>query len=76
VAARRQIAVAQLAPDDLERYQQVRIQFGGVGIARLEGSHCSGCHMDLSPAELDMVKAAPEGDVSECPQCGRILVVR
>ena len=74
LTARRQSAVAQLAADELNRYQQVRKQFGGIGVARLEGSHCSGCHMDLSPAELDGVKATAAGEVSECPQCGRILV--
>ena len=74
LAARREIAVAQLSADELTRYQQVRAQFGGLGVARLEGSHCSGCHMDLSPAELDGVKSTPAGEVSECPQCGRILV--
>ena len=74
LVARREIAVAQLSADELTRYQQVRAQFGGLGVARLEGSHCSGCHMDLSPAELDGVKSTPAGEVSECPQCGRILV--
>lgn len=74
LAARRETAVAQLSADELTRYQQVRLQFHGLGVARLEGSHCSGCHMDLSPAELDGVKSAPAGEVSECPQCGRILV--
>ncbi len=74
LAARRESAVAQLSADELTRYQQVRKQFGGIGVARLEGSHCSGCHMDLSPAELDGVKSAAAGEVSECPQCGRILV--
>lgn len=74
LAGRREAAVAQLSADELTRYQQVRTQFGGIGVARLEGSHCSGCHMDLSPAELDGVKSTPAGEVSECPQCGRILV--
>ncbi|MCE9622183.1 MAG: hypothetical protein K8R99_07565 [Actinomycetia bacterium] len=73
LSARRESSVAQLTPDELNHYQQVRAQFGGVGVARLEGSHCSGCHMDLSPAELDGVKSAPAGEVPECPQCGRIL---
>jgi len=74
LTVRRETAVAQLSTDELTRYQQVRAQFHGLGVARLEGSHCSGCHMDLSPAELDGVKSAPAGEVSECPQCGRILV--
>jgi predicted nucleic acid-binding Zn-ribbon protein len=74
LTSRRDSAAAQLSADDLSHYTQVRKQFGGVGVARLEGSHCSGCHMDLSPAELDNVKSAPVGEASECPQCGRVLV--
>ncbi|CAN5527418.1 zinc ribbon domain-containing protein [soil metagenome] len=74
LATRREAAVGQLAADELSHYEQVRHQFGGVGVARLEGSHCSGCHMDLSPAELDSIKSAGAGEASECPQCGRMLV--
>ena len=70
----RQAAVAVLGADGSGLYERVRKQFGGVGVARLEGSHCSGCHMDLSPRELDVVKAVPVDDLSECPQCGRIIV--
>lgn len=73
--ARREPAAAALAAEELDRYRRMRQQFGGVGVARLEGSHCSGCHMDLSPAELDTVRAIVPGDVSECPQCGRLLVL-
>jgi hypothetical protein len=71
---RRDALVATFEAADLARYEHVRKQFHGVGVAHLEGSHCSGCHMDLSPAELDQVKATPVGALSECPQCGRILV--
>ncbi|MGB8857761.1 MAG: C4-type zinc ribbon domain-containing protein, partial [Ilumatobacteraceae bacterium] len=63
-----------LGADGSALYERVRKQFGGVGVARLEGSHCSGCHMDLSPRELDIVKAVPADTLAECPQCGRIMV--
>lgn len=72
-AERDALAVA-LSPADRATYDHARKQFGGVGVAQLQHSHCSGCHMDLSPAELDLVKAAPAGEPSECPQCGRILI--
>lgn len=71
---RRDAAVAGLGADSTALYERVRKQFGGVGVARLEGSHCSGCHMDLSPRELDIVKAVPADALAECPQCGRIMV--
>ena len=63
-----------LGAENSALYERVRKQFGGVGVARLEGSHCSGCHMDLSPRELDIVKAVPADTLAECPQCGRIIV--
>ncbi len=66
--------VEALGPESSALYERVRKQFGGVGVARLEGSHCSGCHMDLSPRELDIVKAVPADTLAECPQCGRIIV--
>ncbi len=74
LAARRSAVVGAFPADQLATYDHVRKQFGGVGVAHLEGSHCSGCHMDLSPAELDQVKSVPVGELGECPQCGRILV--
>jgi hypothetical protein len=66
--------VQGLGADSTALYERVRKQFGGVAVARLEGSHCSGCHMDLSPRELDIVKAVPADTLAECPQCGRIMV--
>lgn len=74
LTARRAQRLVGFAPDQLAAYDHVRKQFGGVGVAHLEGSHCGGCHMDLSPAELDIVKRVPVGELGECPQCGRILV--
>jgi hypothetical protein len=71
---RRAETVEGLGADSTALYERVRKQFGGVAVARLEKSHCSGCHMDLSPRELDLVKAVPADVLAECPQCGRILV--
>lgn len=71
---RRATVVQGLGAESNALYERVRKQFGGVGVARLEGSHCSGCHMDLSPRELDIVKAVPVDTLAECPQCGRIIV--
>lgn len=66
--------VASMPPEHVATYERVRAQFHGVGVTRLVGTHCSGCHMDLSPAELDVVKAVPAGEQAECPQCGRIMI--
>ena len=62
---------------DARQYDEMRPQFGGVAAAGLEGARCQGCHLDLSAGELDVVRAAAAGSagVTECPNCGRLLVV-
>ena len=73
--AKRADAVAALSADELAFYDQLRTRHGGVGIVHLEGGHrCSGCHLDLTPAEVDEVKSAPAGELPECPHCGRLIV--
>lgn len=73
--AKRVEAVAALSADDLATYDQLRQRFGGIGIVHLEGGHrCSGCHIDLSASEVDVVKATPAGELAECPHCGRLVV--
>lgn len=58
----------------LKRYDQMRTTHL-VAAAPLSGSRCDGCHLDLSAAELDTVKKMLAKDgVTECPQCGRLLV--
>ena len=72
--ARRPVAAAELSAAEIAAYDRARQHFDGVAVARLEGHRCHGCHMDLSPAEMDTVRAVPEGSMPECPQCGRYLV--
>ncbi|MGB0737154.1 MAG: zinc ribbon domain-containing protein [Ilumatobacteraceae bacterium] len=57
----------------LSRYDRVRAKVG-VAAARLAGSKCEGCHLDLSAAEVDEVRRASDDSFPECPQCGRLLV--
>ena len=49
-------------------------RFGGVAVARLDGARCTGCHLDLSTAELATARATPAGQFAACPHCGRLLV--
>lgn len=62
-------------PAQLARYDALRRQ-GSVAAAALTGARCDACHLDLSPGELDAVRsdAKPTG-VTDCPNCGRLLVV-
>jgi len=66
---------AALLPSALaDRYETLRAHLKGTGAARLVGSHCDGCHLELSSAEVEKIRALPPGDVATCEQCGRILV--
>lgn len=70
----RREAAAALDEVETTAYERARRQFGGVAVASLVGHRCSGCHLDLSPVEIDIVKSTPAGEPAECPQCSRFLV--
>jgi hypothetical protein len=57
-----------------ERYEALRARLKGTGAARLIGHRCDGCHLELSPVEVDRIRAATLDTVVTCDQCGRILV--
>jgi predicted nucleic acid-binding Zn-ribbon protein len=62
-------------PGVLKRYDRIRAHHV-VAAAPLAGSRCEGCHLDLSAAEVDIIRDdAGSGGLAECPQCGRLLVV-
>ena len=73
-AGRRTAAASEVPDDLLSTYERLRGRLGGVGIARLAGNRCDGCHLTLSAAELDHLRHLPEGEVYTCEQCSRILV--
>lgn len=75
VRARRVDADAALGDAERATYTSLRQRYGGVGIAQLDRRSCTGCHVDLSPMELDQVKSTPAGEIAECPNCSRLLVV-
>lgn len=60
----------------LGRYDALRTH-DRVAAALLSGTRCEGCHLDLSAHEVEEVRAAAAdaGGLTECPQCGRLLVV-
>jgi predicted nucleic acid-binding Zn-ribbon protein len=68
-------AQAALVPTALsDRYETLRARLKGTGAARLLGTHCAGCHLELSSGEVEKIRALPPGQVATCDQCGRILV--
>jgi predicted nucleic acid-binding Zn-ribbon protein len=65
---------AHLPADLAQRYEVLRVRLKGTGAARLIGSHCDGCHLELSAVEVDRIKKLGPDQVITCDQCGRILV--
>ena len=62
------------APADLlALYERIRSS-GKVGAARLAGSRCEACRMDLDRVALAEIHAAGVDTVVRCPECGAILV--
>lgn len=75
IAGRHDDLRAAVDDDLLSRYDQLR-RHHVVAAAALVGSRCEGCHLDLSAAELDEVRATAGADGhADCPQCGRLLIV-
>jgi uncharacterized protein len=70
---RDQLAV-DVPADLLSTYERLRDHLGGVGVARLEGIQCTGCHLSLPATEVDAIRHAGPGDVVFHEECGRILV--
>jgi predicted nucleic acid-binding Zn-ribbon protein len=67
--------VAAAVPAELRAlYQRLRADKGGVAAAALVRRRCEGCHLELSGAELGVVRDAPAEEVLRCEECGRILV--
>lgn len=73
-SAGRAAEAAQLPTALYDRYETLRARLKGTGAARLVGSHCDGCHLELSSVEVEKIRALPPGEVATCEQCGRILV--
>ena len=75
LASRRDEAAGVLSPAVLSHYEAVRSS-NGVAVAALRGAQCTGCHLDLSAAEIDTAKdEAADAGYTDCPQCGRMLIV-
>lgn len=63
----------QIDPDLILEYETLRSQGGGIGIARLVGGSCGGCHLGLSAVEVDRLKKLPPDEPAHCEECGRLL---
>jgi len=74
VIATRAVAARGLPTDLGDRYEVLRARLGGIGAARLVGTRCEGCHLELPSKEVDRIRHLPTDTIVTCDQCGRILV--
>ena len=56
----------------LKRYDDIRARSAGIGIAKIEGDTCGGCHMKLGSALIKTVKE--QSQIQTCENCGRMLI--
>lgn len=74
IRSRRADLEAQLPADLLRLYEGIRAKRGGIGAAEFADDRCGGCQLEMIPADLAALKAAPANEVIQCEECGRILV--
>ena len=74
LTAKYDAARAALTGEEVALYDAQRARHDGIGIAKLVGLKCDGCHLDMSRAEVDGFKSLPPGELVDCPNCGRVLV--
>jgi predicted nucleic acid-binding Zn-ribbon protein len=74
VGEARASAAAGIPDDLLAEYERLRRAFGGIGVARLVGNRCDGCHLTLPSMEVDRIRHAPPDTPEHCSECDRILV--
>ena len=67
-------AMAPVPDGLLTEYERLRTGRGGIGVARLIGAQCGGCHLTLSAMEAARMRKLPDGEYGHCEECGRILV--
>ena len=76
VTTKRASATSGIPAELLHEYEQLRGGLGGIGVARLNGNRCEGCHLTLSAVDVDRIRHDRAGDhaVAHCTECNRILV--
>jgi predicted nucleic acid-binding Zn-ribbon protein len=74
-ARRERDALAADLPTDLVTlYEKIRASSGGTGAAVLHQRRCEGCRLELTPTDMQRIRAAAEDEVLRCEECRRILV--
>ncbi len=58
----------------VKEYERCRNQAQGVGVARLVGTTCQGCHLSIPATEVERIKKSAGDPLAYCDNCGAILV--
>ncbi|MEI6710552.1 MAG: hypothetical protein WCL17_06195 [Actinomycetota bacterium] len=68
--------LVEAVPERLRsQYERARSHVGGgVGAAQVVSGRCEGCHISLSPLDIDRLKHTPSGECMPCPECERLLL--
>jgi predicted nucleic acid-binding Zn-ribbon protein len=68
-------ALLEALPGDLRgRYEAALTSKRGIAVGILHEGMCSACRVGLPAGKIDALEHGP--DISTCPDCGRILIVR
>lgn len=69
----RETLTRQVPGELMTLYDKIAVR-NVTGAAQIDGGRCTGCRIDLDPAELTAIEKAMSDDVVRCDECGRILV--
>ncbi len=69
-------AVAQtIDPATVRLYESARVKARGIGAARLLGNQCQGCRLTIPSGEVEQARHGAPGTLTQCDNCGAILIV-
>ncbi|MDP6965329.1 MAG: hypothetical protein QGI12_05300 [Acidimicrobiales bacterium] len=71
---RRGETVKVLTDEILKSYEAHREHFPSDAVVRFNGPTCNGCHLTMSAMETDRIKGLEVGALTECSECGRLVV--
>lgn len=71
---RRGALVPQIPAELLSLYERLRSDLGGLAVAEFENGQCTGCRLELIPADRAAIATAPLDEVVRCEECRRVLV--
>ena len=74
VGERRSAAAAGVPDEALDRYERLHTLFGASTVVRFDGTDCRGCPSSMPAVEVDRVKHLETGTLTDCSECGRLVV--